>query len=251
MASLAGLRELCLHVVRIRRALIVLQVAGHARRGRQVVVAVHVALRAGQRLMRSGERKSYRAVVKSRRLPRGCVVAGLAGLGEGQRDVIGIRALLIVGQMTAHAVGGRAFKSSSRMAGIAVERGVGADQGKSRELQVVELGPEPVVHAVALLAAGRKTAADVVRFGGLKVLRMARIALRWKSLELAHRGALVARSTIQGRMRTHQGKAILVLVDLLYGDLPSLYACGTARRKRQTAACEYRHGSRRTSGPRW
>jgi len=47
--------------------------------------------------MRSGERKSDRAVVKGRRLPRGCVVAGLAGLREGQRDVIGICTLLIVG----------------------------------------------------------------------------------------------------------------------------------------------------------
>lgn len=109
------------------------------------------------------------------------------------------------------------------MAGIAIERGVGAHQGESGELQVIELGPEPVVHAVALLAAGRETAADVTGFGGLKVLRMARIALRRKPLELAYGGALVARSTIQGRMRTHQGKAILVLVDLLHRDLPSLY----------------------------
>ena len=70
---------------------------------------------------------------------------------------------------------------------------------------------------------GRETAADVTGFGGLKVLRMARIALRRKPLELAYGGALVARSTIQGRMRTHQGKAILVLVDLLHRDLPSLY----------------------------
>lgn len=125
--------------------------------------------------------------------------------------------------MASHAIGGRAFESSSHMAGIAIERGVGAHQGESGELQVIELGPEPVVHAVALLAASRETAADVTGFSGLKILRVARIALGREPLELPHRGALVARSTIQGRMRTHQGKAILVLVDLLYGDLPSLY----------------------------
>lgn len=84
-------------MVGISRALVVLHMTRHARRGRQVVVAVYVALRARQRLMRSGERKSDRAVIKGRRLPHGCVVAGLAGLREGQRDVIGIRALLIVG----------------------------------------------------------------------------------------------------------------------------------------------------------
>lgn len=172
--------------------------------------------------MRSGERKSYRAVVKGRRLPSGCVVASLAGLREGQSHVIGIRTFLIVGKVAAHAVGGRALESSSRMAGIAIECGVGAYQGKSGELEVVELGSEPIVHAMALLAAGWKTTADVAGFGGLEVLGVARIALCRKSLELPHRGALVARGTIQGRMRTHQGKAVLVLVDLLHRDLPSL-----------------------------
>lgn len=125
--------------------------------------------------------------------------------------------------MAAHAIGRRAFKSSTGVAGIAVERGVGAHQGEPGELQVVELGPEPVVHAVALLAAGRETTAHVTGFGGLKVLRVARITLRRESLELAHGGALVARSTIQGRMRTHQGKAVLVLINLLHRNLPSLY----------------------------
>lgn len=173
--------------------------------------------------MRSGERKSDRAVVKGRRLPRRCVVAGLAGLREGQCNVIGIRTLLIVGQVAAHAVGGCAFKSPSGMASIAVERGMGAYQGKSSELKVIELGSEPIVHAMALFAAGWKTSADVAGLGGLKGLRVARIALRGESLELTHSRALVARGTIQGRMRTHQGEAVLVLVNLLHRDLPSLY----------------------------
>jgi len=172
--------------------------------------------------MRPGERKPYRAVVKGRRLPRRRVVAGLAGLREGQGNVIGIRAFLIVGQVTAHAVGKRALKSSPGMAGIAVQCGVGADQRKSSELQVVELGPQPIVHAMALLAARRKTAADVVGLGGLKVLRMARVALSRKALELTDGRAGVARGTIQRRMRTHQGKAVLVLINLLHRDLPSL-----------------------------
>ena len=97
VASLTGLWKLSLHVVRIGRGLVILHVAGHAGGCRQVVVSVHVALRTRQRLVCSGERKSDRAVIKSRRLPHGCVVAGLAGLRKGQRDVIGIRTLLIVG----------------------------------------------------------------------------------------------------------------------------------------------------------
>ena len=54
VALLAGLREVRLHVVRIRRALEILQVAAHAGRIRagQVVVVIHVALRRTARAVR-------------------------------------------------------------------------------------------------------------------------------------------------------------------------------------------------------
>ena len=91
--------------------------------------------------MRPGERKPYRAVVKSRRLPRRRVVAGLAGLRESQRHVIGIRGLLIVGQVTAHAVGRCALKSSPGMAGIAVQCGVGAYKANPVNLRWSNLAP--------------------------------------------------------------------------------------------------------------
>jgi hypothetical protein len=174
--------------------------------------------------MRSGKRESDRAVVKGCWLPGGCVVAGLAGLRKGQSNVIGIGALLIVLQVTAHTVSGCALKFPPGMAGIAVERGVGAYQGESGELEVVELGSKPVVHAMALLAAGRKTTAAMAGFGGLKILGVARIALRRESLELACCRALVARGAIQSCMRADQGKTVLVLVNLLHRDLPPLYA---------------------------
>jgi hypothetical protein len=210
-------------MIRVGGALVILQVAGHTGGCRQVVVAVYVALRAGQRLMCSGERESDRAVVEGRGLPRGCVVARLAGLREGQRDVIGICTFLIIGQMAAYAVCRSPLKSSSGVASATVERGVGTDQGKTRHLQVVELGSQPVVHPMALLAPGWKTAADVAGFGALKVFRVTGIALRRESHELPHGRARVARATIQGCMCAQQGKAILMLVDLLHRNLPSLY----------------------------
>src|SRR5437588_859448 len=46
VALLAGLRESLLHVVRIGRALEVLEVTGHARRCRQIVLPVNVTLAA-------------------------------------------------------------------------------------------------------------------------------------------------------------------------------------------------------------
>lgn len=74
--------------------------------------------------MRAGERESHGAVIKRCGLPGRCVVAGLAGLGKGQSDVAWAGGFLIVGQVAAGAICGRAFESSTGVAGVAVERGV-------------------------------------------------------------------------------------------------------------------------------
>ena len=71
----AGRRNTRLRVVRICSSLIILQVTAGAIGGRQVVVSVGVALRALQRCVGAGERKSNQAVVEGCRDPRRCVVA--------------------------------------------------------------------------------------------------------------------------------------------------------------------------------
>ena len=47
MTGIAGLREIRTDVIRIRGALVVLQVAGHARGAVQAVIIVHVTIGAG------------------------------------------------------------------------------------------------------------------------------------------------------------------------------------------------------------
>ena len=84
VALLTRLRESRCHVVRIRRSLEVLQVTTDASRigAGQVVVAIHVALRALQRRVSAGQRETGRRVIERRVIPRSSVVALLAGLRE-------------------------------------------------------------------------------------------------------------------------------------------------------------------------
>lgn len=65
VANLTGLRYPRRHMVRIGGALVILQVAGHARRIGQVVVSVDVALRTGRSGMRPSERESGVGVVEA------------------------------------------------------------------------------------------------------------------------------------------------------------------------------------------
>ena len=86
MALLAGLRESRLHVIRIGRALEILQVATDAGRIRagQVVVVVDVALRALHGGVRPGQREARRRVIEGRaRSTSWC--CGTAGKSAGIR----------------------------------------------------------------------------------------------------------------------------------------------------------------------
>jgi len=66
----AGLREPCRLMRRIVGLVVVVQVASHASRIRQLVVVVHVALRTLQRFVRAGQRPSGLAVIELRSRPR-------------------------------------------------------------------------------------------------------------------------------------------------------------------------------------
>lgn len=64
----------------------------------------------------------------------------------------------------------------------------------------------------------------MVGIGGLLELGgMATDAIGGESLELAHRRILVAAVALQQCMRSHQRKAVEVLLDVLYPHLPAFY----------------------------
>ena len=105
MALLAGLWEVRSRVVGIRRALIVLQMAGDAGRAGQIVVVVDVAVSAGPRwdCVQPGERKPGAVVVELRVHPVAGVMALLAGLREVRSHVVGIGGSLEILQVTGDA----------------------------------------------------------------------------------------------------------------------------------------------------
>ena len=240
-------RESRRHVIRIIRRVVVRHVAQVAGAARQVVVVVHVALRALQVRVPVGQRETHRIVVEACGLPGRRVVAGLAGRGEIGGHMVRVAGLLIIRHMAAAARRRRTFELIVDVAGVARERGMRAGQRVSRELQVIEVDPEPVVEAVALFAGGGESSRHVVGAGGrLKLLRVAGIARGGKPLELPDRGALVAGVAIQRGVRAHQGESVLVVLDLLDGNLPSLDGVALFAGWNRTGACECRHGNRRT-----
>ena len=102
MALLAGLRESSLNVIRVRRALVALQMARHAGCHRDVVVVVDVAIDALSR--RNGvcscKREPRRGVVKFCTRPRCGVVALLARLSKTSLHVVRVRGRLEIFQVT-------------------------------------------------------------------------------------------------------------------------------------------------------
>ena len=106
VARVAGLREVRGYVIGIGRALVVLQMAGHARGTVQVVVVVDVAIGTSARWnrVRSSQREACVVVVEGRIHPVGGVVARLTSLREVGLNVVGIGRGLVILQVARHAL---------------------------------------------------------------------------------------------------------------------------------------------------
>lgn len=124
------------HVTRIACRLEILEVAVHASRRRQVVIAVHVAIRALPRRHRvhSGQGKSCAAVIEVRIEPTVGAVACLAGHREFARCVIRVRGACIIGLVAGVALRRHRLKlavGGVLMAGIAIHRGMSPGERKT------------------------------------------------------------------------------------------------------------------------
>ncbi len=127
-------------------------------RGRQVVIAIHMALRALQCRMRARQREACGRVVERRIPPRRSRVALLAGLREIRLHVIRIRGPLEIFQVATDTsrVRGRQVVIAIHVARRALQRGVSARQRESRG-RVIECRRRPVRRGMTLLTSLRES----------------------------------------------------------------------------------------------
>ena len=174
MALLAGLRHVGLHVVRVGCPLVILQVAGDASRAGEVVIVVHVTLRALQGEVRSGQREAGVVVIERSIRPRRGVVALLASLRKSLLRVIRVTGVVVVSQVATDA---RRIGAGQRV--IAVYMALRTQQAGMRPSQreacrrVIKVRVCPRRGGVALLAVLREIRLHVIRLRrSLKILEV-------------------------------------------------------------------------------
>ena len=151
MADFALLRNSCRRVIRTRRPLEILEVAGKACRSGQVVVSIRVALSAGHLGMSTGQRKCRFRMVESGRLPGGSRVTDLALLRDPSRRVIWICRSLEILEVARNACGRGDVEIAVRVALIALQLRVSAVQREADRI-MIEVGRLPRGGRVAILA---------------------------------------------------------------------------------------------------
>ena len=181
MALLACLGEVGSHVIRVGRALVILQVTGHAGGAGQVVVVIDVAIRALARRyrMRPGQHEPGGGVVELAIAPLHGVMTLLAGGGKSCMGH-GCSCGVVIVLMATHA-------RRARDVVVVVYVTVGALARRNRVctgqrepgFRVIELSRLPGRSVMARFASLRKSASHVVGVRGvLEILQVARNASR-------------------------------------------------------------------------
>src|SRR6266567_1782430 len=177
VANGAGCGESSRDVIWVGGGGVLRLMAGVAIGGSARESVVGVALRAGNVDMHSSERiAGVGGVVELRSEPACRAVAHRAIVGQAGgnvRRVIGRDKILLMARI---AGGWGALEPVVEMAGDAVQGGVHAGEREAGHLEMIEFGPEPVVHGEAALASGGETGRDVIDYGGFEVLLMAGVA---------------------------------------------------------------------------
>ena len=176
MTLIASLREVGSDVIRVCRALVILQVASHASCARQVVIVVHVTIGTGTRRngVQTGQSKAGRGVVELGISPGHGIVALLARRGE---PIVrhGCRRVVVIRLMTTNAggIGDVVIVVDVAIRASAWRDHVRTGQGESR-IRVIECCGLPGRGVVTNLASLRESAGHVIGIRcSLKILHVA------------------------------------------------------------------------------
>ena len=206
VASVAGSGESGLGMIWIRGAVVVLHVTGAASSTGQLVVPVHVALRARQTGVCSGERKARAGVIETRIAPIHRAVANLTGLRYPSLHVIRISGALVLLQVAGHAIRVGQFVVSIDVALRAGRRGVRPSKWEP-SVGVVKARVGPRGRVVASGTGRRNTGLLVVRIrGAVVVLHVARSAVGTRQIEVSVEVALrtLQRGVCACQRKSHQ-----------------------------------------------
>ena len=119
-------------------------------------------------------------------------------------------------------------------------RGVGAGEGKPAG-SVIKINTKPRIHTVTQLAIRGEACSRMIWIRRApKILGVTRITLGREALKLSSRASRVARFAGNGRMGAEQRKAILVILDGLYGNAPSLHGVALLAIRAQLPAMDIR-----------
>lgn len=143
-------------------------------------------------------------------------------MGKGQLQVAGIVGRHVLRRVAGITTGRSSLEDVVEVAGGARQRGVGPGKRKTGEFKVIEFSREPRVHGVAVLAGDWKAQCAMVKIGRQIIALMAGIACGGKAFVLAGGSPFVAFRAVGKGMGSHQGKAVLVVLDHVERDVPTL-----------------------------
>ncbi len=220
VAGFATLRKARRNVVWIRSLLEVGKMARRARRSEPGEFPTHVAIRACRRGVLPGQREPRLGVIKLSTLPLDSRVAETTILREPGGDVIRIRRLLELRQMTRCTLRAKTRELAAHVAARTGGRGMFAREWKTSGRIVIEDGPTPLCRRVARLASLRESCRRMIRIGCLLEIRqVARRTRRSQADELASHVAVRAsrrrmfpgqrklrRAVVEGRARPLRGR---------------------------------------------
>ena len=162
VARVAGGREACGCMIGVCGAVPVSLVAAVTRSRQRCVVVVGVALRAGDRRMRTCQREPRVVVIERRRAPTTRRMADRAVGREARRYVVRIRCAAVVGLVARVTSRGCVGVVVVRVALRAGQRRMHARQRIIRVLRVVEVDVCPIRCGVARVARGWEASRSVV-----------------------------------------------------------------------------------------